>query len=581
MRPAYLRAAWVVASVVVAAFVGYCAWSARVGIDVQRDVTNVTLFQVAAYLLAATSCGVTAVSLHGRRRRAWMTLCAANALAFLHIPVLMAGPPARLVPLITLSAFALVNAAGILGLMFLLPGRLALQRPASLVVDALIIAGSAFAVVWAVVGRDVYGSASSSWDRRILDLSYPFLSIAVLSLILLVMARTPRDVRASLRYLAAGWLVLAVSMPVYSYLALRGDLRLLYVGPGGAVIFLMLVVVAAARAVGEAEQRVAIQYKPSLLVSFAPLIPFAVALPVVVLAVIMQRAFDATLLVATALVVGLVVARLVLFLVDARRVHRQLEESMRFKGEMLRFISHEIGNPLLPLSVEAHLIEEAGLDPQDPRAQRNVATFLRSVKRLESLSRDVRDLARVDAGQLKMQPREQDVKPLTEAAVQSVGRVAAAKGIAIRQTAPENAVVAAVDSERFGQVVDNLLSNAVKFTPNGGTVDVLLDAGPDEVVVCVQDTGPGLSSAQKDQLFTAFSRPHGTSAPGLGLGLVICRAIVSGHGGRIWAESEGPGKGSRFIATFPTHTEPSSSPRGLSSETHRPAGRPTARGTTG
>lgn len=561
------------ASIVVAAFIGYCAWSARVGIDLQRDATNVTWFQVGAYVLAAASCAEAAISVGGRRQRAWWTLAAANALAFLHIPILIAGPSPTVVPWIMLSVFVLVNGLGIAGLLLLLPGRMSLQRPASLILDALIITGSAFAAVWVLVGRDVYDAASSSWHRRLLDLSYPFLSIAVLSLILLVMARTPRDMRASLRLLTAGWLVLAISMPVYSYLALRGDLRLLYVGPGGAIVFLMLVVVAAARAIGEAEQSVAIPYKPSLLVSFAPLIPFAVAVPVVILAAFLAHTFDAPLVVVTAIVVGLVIARLALFLTEARRLHCQLEESIRFKSEMLRFISHEIGNPLLPLSIEAHLIQGAGLDPKDPRAQRNVTTFLRSVKRLETLSRDVRDLTRVDAGQLKLQTREQDLKPLTAAAVQSVSPVAAPKGIRIQQTAPDGALVAAVDPERYGQIVDNLLSNAVKFTPRGGTIDVILETGPTHVVLCVQDTGPGLSSAQKDQLFTAFARPHGTSAPGLGLGLVICRAIVSAHGGQIWAESEGPGKGTRFFATFPRHAPTPLAGAARASETPRPSGR--------
>lgn len=553
IRPGYVAAMWIAAGIFVAGFLGYCAWSVRIGIDVQRDAPNITFFLMAGYALAAASCAATMLSVGGRRRRAWVVLAAANVLAFLNFPILMAGPGPSMVPWILVSAFVLVNGLSIAGLLLLLPGRLALQRPTSLILDALIITGSAFATVWVLVGRDVYEAAASTWHQRVLALSYPFLSIAALSLILFVMARTPREVRASLRLLTAGWLVLAVSMPVYSYLALRGEPRALYAGAGGAIIFLMFLVVAAARAVGEIEQRVAVAYKPSLLVAFAPLIPFAVAVPFVPLAAFLAHTFDPPLLVATAVVGGLVIARLALFLLEARRLHDQLEESMRFKGDMLRFISHEMGNPLLPLSVEAHMIEEAGLDPADPRAKRNVAMFLRSVKRLETLSRDVRDLTRVDAGHLQVQAREQDLRPLTAAAVQSASGLAASKAIRIRQDPPEGAVVAAVDAERYGQVVDNLLSNAVKLTPRGGAIDVGLELGPDRVVLCVSDTGAGLSSAQKDQLFIAFARPHGTTFPGLGLGLVICRAIVSAHGGLIWAESDGPDKGTRFFATFPTH----------------------------
>jgi signal transduction histidine kinase len=108
-----------------------------------------------------------------------------------------------------------------------------------------------------------------------------------------------------------------------------------------------------------------------------------------------------------------------------------------------------------------------------------------------------------------------------------------------------------VDGERFDQVVDNLLSNALKFTPAGGLVTVRLRGGADGATLEVADTGAGLAPEQSERLFTAFGRAHGDTQPGLGLGLYLCKAIVAGHGGRIGAESLGPGQGSTFRVHLP------------------------------
>jgi signal transduction histidine kinase len=100
--------------------------------------------------------------------------------------------------------------------------------------------------------------------------------------------------------------------------------------------------------------------------------------------------------------------------------------------------------------------------------------------------------------------------------------------------------------------VDNLLSNALKFTPKGGAIDVKLWRAPGGwAVVEVKDSGAGMTPEQQAGLFSAFGRPKGSTTPGLGLGLYLCKAIVDGHGGRISAVSEGAGQGARFRVEMP------------------------------
>jgi signal transduction histidine kinase len=107
------------------------------------------------------------------------------------------------------------------------------------------------------------------------------------------------------------------------------------------------------------------------------------------------------------------------------------------------------------------------------------------------------------------------------------------------------------DEHRIGQVIGNLLSNACKYTPEGGQIAVSCTETADEVVVAVQDTGPGIPGERVDRLFARYERLGTQSeAKGMGLGLAVARGIVALHGGRIWVESE-VGKGSTFRFSLP------------------------------
>ena len=133
-----------------------------------------------------------------------------------------------------------------------------------------------------------------------------------------------------------------------------------------------------------------------------------------------------------------------------------------------------------------------------------------------------------------------------------------------------------LDERRIKQVLFNLLSNAVKFTPDGGQIRievcVIPDSGPDGTAefgprlaarlpalqVSVLDTGVGIPPEQREKIFEAFYQVHsGTTdkTPGTGLGLTLVRQMVELHGGRVWVESEGEGKGSAFRFTLPLQPE--------------------------
>jgi signal transduction histidine kinase len=108
-----------------------------------------------------------------------------------------------------------------------------------------------------------------------------------------------------------------------------------------------------------------------------------------------------------------------------------------------------------------------------------------------------------------------------------------------------------IDVDMIRRVTINLLENAIKYTRSGGQVSIKAEVQSGEIVVSVQDNGPGISVQNQQRLFEKFSRIHHEGRPkGLGLGLAFCRLAVNAHGGKIWLESE-EGQGSTFIFSLP------------------------------
>jgi signal transduction histidine kinase len=102
------------------------------------------------------------------------------------------------------------------------------------------------------------------------------------------------------------------------------------------------------------------------------------------------------------------------------------------------------------------------------------------------------------------------------------------------------------DAGRLEQILDNLLSNAIKYSPSGGEIGVRLQQTVDGIVLSVTDSGIGLTPGAQEHIFEPFGRAANASRqglPGMGLGLYVCRQIAAAHGGRMWADSEGEGRG--------------------------------------
>jgi signal transduction histidine kinase len=159
------------------------------------------------------------------------------------------------------------------------------------------------------------------------------------------------------------------------------------------------------------------------------------------------------------------------------------------------------------------------------------------------------DLSKVEAGRLELQIEPTDMVSLVRSVVVGVEALSSAHRIEVRM--PSH-LEGEWDPGRLAQVLQNLITNAIKYSPDGGSIVVSARIANRQAIVSVRDNGLGIPAEDLPQLFERFYRVAGTRGlEGSGLGLYICQGIVSAHGGRIWASSDGQGRGSTFVFTLP------------------------------
>jgi PAS domain S-box-containing protein len=238
-------------------------------------------------------------------------------------------------------------------------------------------------------------------------------------------------------------------------------------------------------------------------------------------------------------------------LIQEHRARLDAEQANKAKDDFLAIVSHELRTPLNSMLGWATLLK-SGL-PDDKRA-RALQAIERSARAQARLVDDLLDLSRMARGTVALSCAAIDAAASVRAATEMMQPAAQERGVSIVTQGLAEPVTVWADRARLQQIVWNLVSNAVKFTPSGGTVAVRLAVIDGRLQIVVADTGIGIHAEFLPHLFERFRQGDdaGTrSRGGLGLGLAISRQLVELHGGSIAAESEGEGKGSRFIVTLP------------------------------
>ncbi|HEY7171794.1 MAG TPA: ATP-binding protein [Vicinamibacterales bacterium] len=228
------------------------------------------------------------------------------------------------------------------------------------------------------------------------------------------------------------------------------------------------------------------------------------------------------------------------------------ERANRLKDEFLAIVSHELRTPLNAILGWSDMLRRGRVE--DQRRDRVFQAIHDGARRQAQLIDDLLDVSRIISGKLRLERTAVDLRTIVEDAVQAMQLAAEAKQLRMHADLADGVGLIDGDGARLQQVVSNLLSNAIKFTPEGGSVHVVVKRTARWVELTVSDTGQGIRAEFLPEVFEPFRQADGSTTRvhgGLGLGLSIAKHLVEAHHGSIRADSAGPGNGATFTVRLP------------------------------
>ncbi|HRH25908.1 MAG TPA: ATP-binding protein [Candidatus Paceibacterota bacterium] len=251
--------------------------------------------------------------------------------------------------------------------------------------------------------------------------------------------------------------------------------------------------------------------------------------------------------------------------ISLKAANERLERLNQEKTEFISLATHQIRAPLSAIKGYASLILEGDYGETSDDIKDAVSTMYSSAHNLVGVVGDYLDISRIDLNRMKFNFSDVDLKQTLSEIVKEQQPNLRGKGLELLWH-PDSSLAKTVISADIGkikQVISNLIDNAIKYTPKGSITLSLanaakLEPGTKGFRITIQDTGIGLNEQTIPKLFKRFSRAdsaHEVNVHGTGLGLYLARKMVEAHSGKIWAESDGEGKGSRFIIELPVKAE--------------------------
>lgn len=411
------------------------------------------------------------------------------------------------------------------------------------VLDGLAIGSALTAVSWPFVLRPVALAAEGSMLARAISIAYPVGDIVLATLAVYAAARGPASMRAQTLIVGAGMVTFAIADSGFAYLTATGEYATGNpIDAGWLAGYLLLAV--ASRLPSRRPDEAAPRGELSAFTAVLPYGPFFLAVFVGAWVILTQGSVDAgfvwlglVLIVIVATRQAVTIGENMELLARVERANDELRRQEGARSTMLSVLAHDLQTALGPIRSHAAAAgDEAG-----------------AVRHLERLARDVRDVARMEEGALQVEPERVDLVALVRQTVDSFRALATQRGVALEARVPAFLHVRA-DPHRLTQVLYNLIANALNFTPDGGRVVVEAGMERGHARIVVRDSGRGLDADEVGRLFHPFSRVHAAGEAreeGPGLGLFLSRGIMAQHGGRMWCESEGRGRGSSFFVTLP------------------------------
>jgi len=231
----------------------------------------------------------------------------------------------------------------------------------------------------------------------------------------------------------------------------------------------------------------------------------------------------------------------------------RLKELDQLKSEFLSIASHQLRAPLTAIRGYASLVLQGDYGAPPETLKEPLSRIAESARVMASSIEDYLNISRIEQGRLKYEMAPVALGDLAKRVSDELRPVAAQRGLELNFTAPAEEVTASADVGKIKQVISNLVDNAIKYTEKG-SITVSVEKKEAMARITVSDTGVGIPKEEIGNLFSKFTRARDANkvnTTGTGLGLYVAKQLVEGHKGKIWIESEGAGKGTRFIVELP------------------------------
>jgi PAS domain S-box-containing protein len=231
--------------------------------------------------------------------------------------------------------------------------------------------------------------------------------------------------------------------------------------------------------------------------------------------------------------------------------YAELESALQAKDEMIQNVSHELRSPIAILKGYLELFEDGTIGALDEAQVHTIRVMRQQANHLQIMVERMLTLQSFKPGQLQREPL--DLSPWLAERVQAWLARGENQQIHLRLETPDQLPYVLADAYFMAQVFDNLVDNAFKFSPAGSEVTVSAKTQDEEVIVAIRDQGIGIAPEDQERIFTRFYQVDGTTTRtfgGMGIGLALVSTIVGAHGGRIWLESEGKGRGACFYVAL-------------------------------
>jgi signal transduction histidine kinase len=230
-----------------------------------------------------------------------------------------------------------------------------------------------------------------------------------------------------------------------------------------------------------------------------------------------------------------------------------LEQLFDARRQLVVWASHDLRTPLASLRAMVEALEDGLAGPEE-----YLPAIREQLETLSLLIEDLFELARIDAGVLTLDVRDEPLGELISSCLRALEAEARSRNVHLEARLGSTDPVVRIAPDKVERVLLNLLTNAVRHTPSDGAVSVVVQPNSDHVMVAVEDTGAGLTAGAAQRMFERFWRDDESrtrSSGGAGLGLAIAQGLVQAHGGTIWAENRSSG-GARVAFTLPLGKAP-------------------------